>query len=122
MIACRVAEQTSSLTVIGLSRIGDRGGAALWAFAVSLKWAYFKISTTIVRAIQTWPNRRAIWSHPSVNPSCFGMRKLRIVGRDMADAPMTVVETARFLKDVKSVMLDSEREGLVTFLGYPARE
>ena len=30
---------------------------------------------------------------------------------------MTVVETARFLKDVKSIMSDSEREELVAFLG-----
>jgi len=35
----------------------------------------------------------------------------------MADAPMTVVETARFLKDVKPVMSDSEREKLVAFVG-----
>jgi hypothetical protein len=35
----------------------------------------------------------------------------------MTDAPMTVVETARFLKDVKSMMSDSEREELVAFLG-----
>lgn len=37
--------------------------------------------------------------------------------RDMADAPATVVETARFLKDVKPMMADSEREELVAFLG-----
>jgi len=30
---------------------------------------------------------------------------------------MTVVETARFLKDVKPMMSDSEREELVTFVG-----
>jgi hypothetical protein len=35
----------------------------------------------------------------------------------MTHAPMTVVETARFLKDVKSMMSDSEREELVAFLG-----
>jgi mRNA-degrading endonuclease RelE of RelBE toxin-antitoxin system len=35
----------------------------------------------------------------------------------MADAPMTVVETARFVKDVKPMMSDSEREQLVAFLG-----
>lgn len=35
----------------------------------------------------------------------------------MADAPMTVVETARFLKDAKPMMSDSEREELVAFLG-----
>ena len=52
----------------------------------------------------------------------FGMRKLRIVVEDMADAPMTVVETARFLKDVKSMMSDSEREQLVAFLGAPTRQ
>ena len=51
------------------------------------------------------------------NPKLFGMRKLRIVVKEMADAPMTVVETARFLKDVKSMMSDSEREELVAFLG-----
>jgi hypothetical protein len=53
----------------------------------------------------------------SGNPKLFGMRKLRIVIKGMADAPMTVVETARFLKDVKSMMSDSEREELVAFLG-----
>jgi hypothetical protein len=35
----------------------------------------------------------------------------------MADAPMTVVETVRFLKDVKAMMSDSEREELVAFVG-----
>ena len=35
----------------------------------------------------------------------------------MADAPMTVVETARFLKDMKRMMSESEREVLVTFVG-----
>lgn len=35
----------------------------------------------------------------------------------MADAPMTVVETARFLRDMRSMMSDSERELLVAFLG-----
>lgn len=35
----------------------------------------------------------------------------------MADAPMTVVETERFLKDVKPIMSDSEREELVAFVG-----
>ena len=35
----------------------------------------------------------------------------------MADAPMTVVETARFLKDAKPLMSDSEREELVAFVG-----
>ncbi|MFZ0589939.1 MAG: type II toxin-antitoxin system RelE/ParE family toxin [Bryobacteraceae bacterium] len=34
----------------------------------------------------------------------------------MPDPPMTVLETARFLKDVKSMMSDSEREELVAFL------
>jgi hypothetical protein len=34
----------------------------------------------------------------------------------MADAPMTVVETARFLKDVKPMMSDSEHEELVAFV------
>ncbi len=35
----------------------------------------------------------------------------------MAEAPMTVVETARFLKDMKPLMSDSEREELVVFVG-----
>jgi len=35
----------------------------------------------------------------------------------MPDPPMTVVETARFLKDVRLMMSDSEREELVAFLG-----
>ncbi len=35
----------------------------------------------------------------------------------MTDPPMTVVETARFLKDVKTMMPDSEREEAVAFLG-----
>jgi hypothetical protein len=35
----------------------------------------------------------------------------------MATPPMTVVETARFVKDVKSLMSDSEREEMVAFLG-----
>jgi len=34
----------------------------------------------------------------------------------MPDPPMTVVETARFVKDVKSMMSDSERERVVAFL------
>src|SRR5947209_9896209 len=35
----------------------------------------------------------------------------------MPDPPMTVVETARFLKDVKSMMSDSDRQEFVAFLG-----
>src|ERR1039457_1703548 len=35
----------------------------------------------------------------------------------MADAPMAVVETARFLKDAKPLMRDLEREELVAFVG-----
>jgi hypothetical protein len=35
----------------------------------------------------------------------------------MADAPMTVVETAEFLKHVKGLMTDLERETLVAFVG-----
>ena len=35
----------------------------------------------------------------------------------MADTPMTVVETARFLKDAKPLMSDSERAELVVFVG-----
>ena len=35
----------------------------------------------------------------------------------MADAPMTVAETERFLKDVKPIMSESERAELVTFVG-----
>lgn len=35
----------------------------------------------------------------------------------MADAPMTVVETAEFLKRVARLMPDSEREQVVAFVG-----
>jgi hypothetical protein len=35
----------------------------------------------------------------------------------MADAPMTVVETAEFLKRAKGLMTDLEREALVAFVG-----
>jgi hypothetical protein len=35
----------------------------------------------------------------------------------MADAPMTVVETAEFLKHAKGLMTDLEREALVAFVG-----
>jgi hypothetical protein len=35
----------------------------------------------------------------------------------MADAPMTVVETAEFLKQAARLMSDSEREELVAFVG-----
>ena len=35
----------------------------------------------------------------------------------MADAPMTVVETEEFLRKVKPLMSDAEREALVAFLG-----
>ena len=35
----------------------------------------------------------------------------------MADAPMTVVETAEFLKHAQRLMSDSEREALVAFVG-----
>jgi hypothetical protein len=35
----------------------------------------------------------------------------------MADTPMTVVETARFLKDAKPMMPDAERGELVVFVG-----
>ncbi len=35
----------------------------------------------------------------------------------MADAPMAVVETGRFLRDVKPMMSDSEREEVVAFVG-----
>jgi hypothetical protein len=35
----------------------------------------------------------------------------------MADAPMTVVETAEFLKHAERLMSDSERETLVAFMG-----
>jgi hypothetical protein len=35
----------------------------------------------------------------------------------MADAPMTVVETERFLKDARSLMSDAERGELVAFVG-----
>lgn len=35
----------------------------------------------------------------------------------MADAPMTVVETARFLKDAKPLLSDGERADLVALIG-----
>ena len=35
----------------------------------------------------------------------------------MAYAPMTVVETARFLKDVRPLLSDAERGELVAFIG-----
>lgn len=35
----------------------------------------------------------------------------------MADAPMTVIETERFLKDMNSLISDSERVRLVAFVG-----
>jgi hypothetical protein len=35
----------------------------------------------------------------------------------MADAPMTVVETEEFLRKVKPLMSETEREDLVAFLG-----
>jgi hypothetical protein len=35
----------------------------------------------------------------------------------MADVPMTVVETERFLKDAKPLLSDSERAELVAFIG-----
>jgi len=35
----------------------------------------------------------------------------------MAEAPMAVVETARFLKDAKPLMSDAERMELVAFVG-----
>jgi hypothetical protein len=44
------------------------------------------------------------------------MRKLRIVKKVMADAPMTVVETERFLKDVRPLLSDAERAELVAFI------
>jgi hypothetical protein len=44
------------------------------------------------------------------------MRRLRIVKKVMADAPMTVVETERFLKDVRPLLSDAERAELVAFI------
>jgi len=38
-------------------------------------------------------------------------------GIDMADAPMTVVETEEFLRRAKPLMPETEREELVAFLG-----
>jgi len=35
----------------------------------------------------------------------------------MADAPMTVLETAEFLRHAKPLMSDSERADLVAFIG-----
>jgi len=45
------------------------------------------------------------------------MRRLRIVKKVMADVPMTVVETERFLKDVRPLLSDAERAELVAFIG-----
>ena len=45
------------------------------------------------------------------------MRRLRIVKKVMADVPMTVVETERFLKDVRPLPSDAERAELVAFIG-----
>lgn len=51
--------------------------------------------------------------------------------RGVGDAPMTVVETAEFVKRAKGLMTDSERETLVVFVerlvpalvaGYPKKE
>ena len=42
---------------------------------------------------------------------------MRIVKKDMLNVPMTVIETARFLKDLKPMMSDSAREELVAYLG-----
>ena len=39
----------------------------------------------------------------------------------MADAPMTVVETEEFLRRVKPLISDAEREDLVAYLGVAAR-
>ena len=44
------------------------------------------------------------------------MRRLRIVKKVMADVPMTVVETERFLKDVRPLLSDAERAELVAFI------
>ncbi len=41
---------------------------------------------------------------------------MRIV-EGVADAPMTVVETERFLKDAKPLMPEAERAALVAFVG-----
>lgn len=37
--------------------------------------------------------------------------------KGMADVPMTVVETERFLKDVRPLLSDAERAELVAFIG-----
>ena len=53
---------------------------------------------------------------PRQGSSLPAMRRLRIVKKVMADAPMTVVETERFLKDVKPLLSDAERAELVAFI------
>jgi hypothetical protein len=47
--------------------------------------------------------------------ACHTIRNLRIV-EDVTRAPMTVVETGRFLKDTRQLMPESERVTLVAFL------
>ena len=37
--------------------------------------------------------------------------------KSMADAPMTVVETERFLKDARTLLSDFDRAELVAFIG-----
>jgi len=56
-----------------------------------------------------WPARKG--------SSLPAMRRLRIVKKVMADVPMTVVETERFLKDVRPLLSDAERAELVAFIG-----
>jgi hypothetical protein len=55
--------------------------------------------------------------HEAYTTPCARLRKLRIVGWTMADAPMTVVETEELLRKVKPPMSDAEREDLVADLG-----
>ena len=59
----------------------------------------------------TWPGRHLGGDH------LVYYTQLAYSMKSMADAPMTVVETARFLKDVKPMMSDSKREELVAFVG-----
>jgi hypothetical protein len=49
------------------------------------------------------------------------MRRLRIVKKAMADTPMTVVETERFLKDVGPLLFDAKRAELVAFIAANPR-
>lgn len=66
------------------------------------------------------PSRPALARAPAAerkghNGPLQAIRNLRIV-KDVARAPMTVVETDRFLKDARQLMPESERMKLVAFV------